>query len=84
VNCGKLSDKCNKFPKRENPSCLIVFGKRKDYPSSLEKIILPQRGKDVPHLETSTGKGIQGFFKRKMDSTISTRAMSSVTQLGIV
>jgi hypothetical protein len=38
VNCGKLSDKCNKFPQRENPSCLIVFDKRKEYPSWAGKI----------------------------------------------
>jgi hypothetical protein len=37
VNCGKLSDNWNNSPKRENPSCLIVFDKRKDYPSSFQE-----------------------------------------------
>ena len=62
----------------------IVFDKRKKYPSFLEKIILPQIGKDVPHVQTQAGKGFQGFFEEKMDSTFSTRMRSRVTQLGIV
>ena len=85
VNCGKLSDNCDRFPRRGKfPLCLIVFDKRKDYPSFLEKIILPQIGKDVPHVQTQAGKGFQGFFEEKMDSTFSTRIKSRVTQLGIV
>ena len=62
----------------------IIYDKEEGYPSFLEKNILPQRGKDVPRLETSAGKEFQGFFEGKMNSTFSTNVKSGVTQLGIV
>jgi hypothetical protein len=44
--------------KGKNPlSTCIIYDKGREYPSFLEKNILPQIGKDVPHAETTTGKG---------------------------
>jgi hypothetical protein len=70
--------------KGKNPLMDIVFDKRKDYPSFLEKFILPQTGNFFPHVKTQAGKGFQGFFEEKINSTFSTRIKSRVTQLGIV
>jgi len=70
--------------KGKNPLVLLYSTRGRIILLPSRKIILPQIGKDVPHLETTIGKGFQGFFEEKMDSTFSTRMRSRVTQLGIV
>jgi hypothetical protein len=81
-NCLKI---VTKSQGEEKPLLHVLYTtKGRDILLFQEKIILPQRGKDVPHAETTAGKVSWRFLDKKINSTFSTSIKRRVTQLGIV